>query len=486
MLQYTQMNEESSLEAELASLPKGTIVRRTIRGTERFYHQWREDGVTRSRYLSPGEILPLRAQLERRKYLTGSVPKQISSAGKGPVPSDFRCDVLMGRFLSEYAASVGHERKRDCFFTLFEFSRQAIGSVPPLFLVGPRGTGKTTLLRQFLRELPVTVRAKAAYLRLNGSESPGDVTADLSLLRDLGFRTVLVDEAQHLHGLAGTGLTVILAGESVPPALAGQITVVDISFIPFREFAHLTDDSQVSALVERGGLLGTDPLSSSVDRSKNNVTRKFDRFMLDVLALAALRAKSEARAHGEAFLGTDLQKLRNRLAEISGLGEEDESARIALLDHPLRLRFAHATRRIGELLEDPILDRLGAAERKIVRDLLTDETRFRLLEDAVWNELRHAREQGSVRVHRIPFAPGAYGFVIADEEELVCEILVVTTDTERNPMHLRHLDDPARLDVLEHRYGMITNREVLYNGRDARLASGVSYRNLARYLTRLG
>lgn len=33
---------------------------------------------------------------------------------------------------------------------------------------------------------------------------------------------------------------------------------------------------------------------------------------------------------------------------------------------------------------------------------------------------------------------------------------------------------------------MITNREILYNGRDARLTSGVSYRNLAKYLTRLG
>ena len=36
-------------------------------------------------------------------------------------------------------------------------------------------------------------------------------------------------------------------------------------------------------------------------------------------------------------------------------------------------------------------DRLGAAERKIVRDLLMDEMRLRLLEDIVWNELRHAR-----------------------------------------------------------------------------------------------
>ena len=129
MLQYNQMNEETDLQAELESLPKGTIVRRTIRGTDRFYHQWRENGVTRSRYLSPGEIMPLRAQLERRKHLLSILPKQLpgsvpisgsvpnadsrstdsnaqtlfikSVRSSGALPSDFRCDVLTGRFLSE-------------------------------------------------------------------------------------------------------------------------------------------------------------------------------------------------------------------------------------------------------------------------------------------------------------------------------------------------------------------------------------------------
>ena len=533
MLQYVLMSDKSDFEAELAELPKGTIIRRTIRGTERFYHQWREDGVTKSRYLSPGEILPLRAKLERRKYLLGTVPDKF----RGPVPGAFRCDVLTGGFLAEYAAGVNQVRKRDCFFTLFQSTRtpaaelpgtvpmestgsvpKSEGTVPTLFLVGHRGTGKTTLLRQFIHELPPTIRAKAAYLRLTGEESAADLTADLSLLRDLGFRHVFIDEAHHLIGLTGTGLTLVLAGEFIPAAIAGEVSAVDISFIPFREFAHLTDINDPSVLIERGGTLGPVPQSSggtlgpvpqssnpnaqtptppntraahlwgSVPGAEDTNVRKNNRFLLDVLALSAIRAKDAAREHGEAFLGTDLQKLRNRFAELSGLTDSDDvSTREALLAEPPYRRYAQARMRLALLLEDPIIDRLGAAERKLIRDILRTELRFRLLEDIVWDELRHAHaERSAMRVHRVPFAPGRYGFVIADDEELSCEIVVVTTDAERDPSHQRYIDDPSRLDVLEHRYGTITSREILYNGRDVRLTSGVVYRNLAKYLTRLG
>ena len=458
------MDESSDIQNELDTLPKGTIVRRKIRGTDRFYHQWRENGVTKSRYLSPGEIEPLRALLDRRAYLQslGTVPEN-----RGTVSAGFRCDVLTGRRLAEYAAAVSDLPRR--------------GGVPaaPTFLIGPAGVGKTTLLRQLVHDLPPTRRAKAAYVRLTPADTARDLTQDLNRLRDLGFETVFVDNAEFLDGLGGTGLELVLAGTAVPPALRGLVRPADLSFIPFREARRLLGTVRVEDLVERGGTLGGGTPPSPQDKAN-------DRFVLDVLSLAVLRARDAARASGEAFLGTDLQKLRHRFAELSGLvGEEDPAAREALLAVPSHLRFAHARARIGELLTDPILARLGAAERKMVRDLLLAETRFRLLEDNVWNELRHARTRDAVRVHRIPFAPGAYGFVIVDEEELVCEIVTLTTDDVRNPLHLRYLDDPARLDAIEHRYGMITGREILYNGRDARLASGVSYRNLEKYLLRL-
>ncbi len=501
------MDANNSIEAELATLPKGTIVRRNIRGTDRFYHQWRENGVTRNRYLSPGEIMPLRAQLERRKHLLESLPKILAVADtvpdKGPLQTDFRCDVLTGRFLAEYAAAANFPQKRDIFIDLYDLIHHIPELAPelqttkhpttqnPRFLLGPSGVGKTTLLRQLVHALPPTHRAKAAYMRLTGTETPAEVTADLSTLRNLGFRIVLIDDAHHLAGLAGTGLVLVLAGSFIPAPLDGQVESVDISFIPFREYVRLTGRAAPATLVELGGTLS--PVSAPPGQARvGEELRDNDRFVLDVLALAALRAKDESRERGESFLGADIQKLRHRFSVISALADgEDATARESLLDLPTSWRYRHARDRIAALLEDPILDRLGAAERKIVRDLLMDEMRLRLLEDAVWNELRHAIQARSasrtpVKVHRVPFAPGAYGLVIADADELTCEVVVLTTDEVRSPAHLRYLDDPARLDVLEHRYGTITNRTILYNGRDARLSSGVSYRNLEKYLASLG
>ncbi|MGN0855758.1 MAG: hypothetical protein ACI4R9_09620 [Kiritimatiellia bacterium] len=480
-----------SLEAELALLPKGTIIRRTIRGADRFYHQWRENGITKSRYLSPGEIMPLRARLERRKYLLSVLgaqswtdPQLSAPRTRHQTPSAcFRCDVLIGHLLAEYAAAADYRQQRDCFNLLRNYLHAAPGTAHHApFLVGPEGIGKTTLLRQLIQTLPPTHRAKAAYLRLTGTETAAEVTADLTFLRDLGFRFVFLDNAEHLRGLAGTGLTLILAGGTVPDELREVVLPLDISFIPFREYAHLTGLTDVAKLVECGGTLGAVPGKNASASTGNSLN---DRFVLDVLALAALRAKNTTRTRDEAFLGTDLQKLRHRFAEISGLADEgtDETARIALLNLPMHRRFAHAQTRITELLTDPILDRLGAAERKIVSELLLSEMRIRLLEDVIWNELRHTHTQDTTCVHRVPFAPGAYGFVIADEQELTCEVVTLTTDAVRDPAHVRYLDDPIRLDILEHRYGTIIRREVLYNGRDARLTSGVAYRNLAKYLT---
>jgi len=90
-------------EAVENNLPPGTIVRRIIRGKERFYHQWRENGKTLSRYLKADEVLPLREKIEKRKAILKRRDEGLASTDGYCLR--FSCGVLTGKRLAELAAS---------------------------------------------------------------------------------------------------------------------------------------------------------------------------------------------------------------------------------------------------------------------------------------------------------------------------------------------------------------------------------------------
>ena len=135
--------------------------------------------------------------------------------------------------------------------------------------------------------------------------------------------------------------------------------------------------------------------------------------------------------------------------------------------------------------ERKALARASARERKIVRDAILDEVRGRMLEDIVLLETIKARASETTSVFKLQFAAGEFDMVIADGESLTCELFEVKHSTERDDRQFRHLVDREKLAATEHRYGEITSRTVLYRGRDFRHSSGVTYRNVEKYLMSL-
>ena len=114
--------ERQRLEREFATLPTGSIVRRTIRGAERFYHQWRENGTTTSRYLKAEEVAPLRALIARRK----EIKRLLSGRAPSVAVSAFRTDVATGRALVEFARGVEKFEKRDMFQSVMRYLRSDV------------------------------------------------------------------------------------------------------------------------------------------------------------------------------------------------------------------------------------------------------------------------------------------------------------------------------------------------------------------------
>ena len=166
------------------------------------------------------------------------------------------------------------------------------------------------------------------------------------------------------------------------------------------------------------------------------------------------------------------------------IGAKGERAERVLFSQP-GMRFCQAQALVFSLMNDESLDDIPARERKIVRDAVLDDVRGRMLEDIVLLETIKAKADGDVSVFKLQFAAGEYDMVVADADSASCKIYEIKHSAETDENQLRHLTDKSKLFATEMRYGTITERTVLYRGKEFVHDSGVTYRNVASYLKAL-
>ena len=59
----------AELEQQIATLPAGSVTKKTVNGKEYFYHRWTENKKRREKYIPADELENFRAQIEQRKEL---------------------------------------------------------------------------------------------------------------------------------------------------------------------------------------------------------------------------------------------------------------------------------------------------------------------------------------------------------------------------------------------------------------------------------
>ena len=74
--------------------------------------------------------------------------------------------------------------------------------------------------------------------------------------------------------------------------------------------------------------------------------------------------------------------------------------------------------------------------------------------------------------------------LICDPEKSTCRLYETKHTTERDDGQLRHLCDSEKLAYVEHHYGAVLSRTVLYRGEDLSHSSGVEYWNVGNWLKR--
>ena len=251
----------------------GGITYKTINGKRYAYYQWTENGKQRSRRVKDDEFAELAAKILAEKAQKASA--QFTLADSSAVYSarpDFKTDIKTGAQLLNFCESVAKWEKRECFSTLHDYI-YGENNDRVLILYGLRRTGKTTLVRQAIGEMPATMQSKTAFIQLSSRLTLADVNHDLKLLESLGYRYVFIDEVTLLSDFiegaalfsdifAAGGMKIVLSGTdslgfvfSEDEQLYDRCQLLHTTFIPYREFEHVLGVHGIDNFIEYGGTM---------------------------------------------------------------------------------------------------------------------------------------------------------------------------------------------------------------------------------------
>ena len=273
------------IEEEMSILPSGCVTRKIIDGKERWYHQYYVDGKRRSKIISVEEVSAVREKIERYnqlkqelKELKRQLPKERkekvkAKSTKTVATPKFNCNVTVGEALTDSTRRVANWERRDDYAKLQEYLySESNDRVCVIF--GLRRTGKSTMLRQAIWDMNEEDRSKAAYIKLQSSDTMAKVDQDMRLLSELGYKYIFIDEVTLAEDFIDTasmfsdvyatrGMKIVLSGtDSLGFWFAEREELYDrikpnihTTYIPFREFSRLLSVQEVDEYIRYGGTL---------------------------------------------------------------------------------------------------------------------------------------------------------------------------------------------------------------------------------------
>lgn len=270
---YEQIEKK---EREIARLPEGGIAKKTIKGKDYYYHRITRDGKRVENYVSFEDVKDLKAGIDKRKKLEKELKelKRLIPKDESPAIRDqsFKTKVRTGKELEAQIALTRKYKKRECISTLRDY---VFGPEQDkvLIIYGLRRTGKTTMIRQILTELPQTEFGKAAFIQVTSGDTLADVDSDLRKLEKSGYRYIFIDEVTLMEDFvegaalfsdiyASSGMKIILSGtDSLGFAFTREEQLYDrcillhTTFIPYREFERVLGVCGIDEYIRYGGTM---------------------------------------------------------------------------------------------------------------------------------------------------------------------------------------------------------------------------------------
>ena len=285
------MNEDiyekiADIEREIASLPEGSVARKTVKGKEYYYHRISRGGKRIENYISFEELSALKEGIDKRKKLEKELKELKSAVLQGTVPVStapgFKTMVRTGKLLEAQIAPVRKYKKRECISQLREYVFGP-GQDRVLIVYGLRRTGKTTMIRQILTELPHEEFNKAAFIQVTTGDTLSDLDSDLRLLEKNGYKYVFIDEVTLMEDFvegaalfsdiyASSGIKIVLSGtDSLGFAFTREEQLYDrcimlhTTFIPYREFEKVLGIRGIDEYIRYGGTMSLSGINYNAD-----------------------------------------------------------------------------------------------------------------------------------------------------------------------------------------------------------------------------
>ena len=274
------MTDINKLEEQIAKLPIGYITEKVINEKKYYCQQWKENGKSKSRYISEEEANTLKPQIEERKKLQKelkalkkTLPAPVSEKIEEKTPEpEFKMSTLYGEALLNMAQTASQYERRDCFSKIQDFLKTPAADKVCL-VFGLRRTGKTTLLKQLVLAMNEEEQKSAIYIKASTENTIEELNADLKIANKLKYKYVLIDEITLIEKFidnaallsdvyAVQGMKIVLSGTdslgfwfAQNEELYDRTVTVHTTFVPFREYSRLLKIHDIDEYIRYGGTL---------------------------------------------------------------------------------------------------------------------------------------------------------------------------------------------------------------------------------------
>lgn len=277
----------AEIEREIAVLPAGGVSKKNVHGKVYYYHRITQNGKRMEKYVKAEDVDELKSNIEKRKKLEKEL-KKLKQYMPKEKNLDFKTKVIVGNRLKSLVSITRNYKKRECIQMLRDYIFKDIDD-KVFILYGLRRTGKTTLIRQIILELPESDFDKAAFIQVTSRDSLSDIDEDLRLLEKDGYKYVFLDEVTLMEDFiegsalfsdiyASSGMKIVLSGTdslgfafSKEEQLYDRCIMLHTTFIPYREFENVLGIYGIDEYIRYGGTMSLGGINYNVSTPFSNI-----------------------------------------------------------------------------------------------------------------------------------------------------------------------------------------------------------------------